>query len=243
MSFREHPITWDDTKVARLWDYYSRTGPYADLYFARAFGQRMLRLSALPLSQPLDVLDFGCGPGFIWEHLRALDAKWRYTALDFSADSIESLRQRASSNPNFVAAIHTTTLPSSLDSNRFDAVLLFEVLEHLDDTRLDDSLAEVQRVLKPGGRVVVTTPHAEDLTLHTRFCPECGAIYHQWQHVRSWTTTSLAERLLKHGFRPISLRTLDFSAMGVRGLLMNWLRRWFLRRSTTPHMIAVFDKT
>jgi len=38
--FSEHPIVWDDEKVRRLWDYYSRTPPYRDMYFARLFGAR-----------------------------------------------------------------------------------------------------------------------------------------------------------------------------------------------------------
>lgn len=36
--FIEHPIQWDDAKVARLWNWYARTSPFRDLYFAKRFG-------------------------------------------------------------------------------------------------------------------------------------------------------------------------------------------------------------
>ena len=242
MAF-EHPIEWTDTNVSRLWDYYSRTPPYSEIYFSKVFGDRILKKSGLPLNQEIEVLDFGCGPGFIWEHLCKLNSAWNYTGLDFSPDSVKKLAVSAKDHPKFNGAHHVSQLPTALPSAQYDAVLLFEVVEHLKNEYLDSTLVEAKRLLKRGGVLVVTTPNDEDLTKSTRFCPDCGALFHEWQHVRAWTVTTLSNRLNQHGFDLRQAHTLDFGAHGFVSKGVRLARRLFRGNPGIPHMIAVFQKT
>jgi len=242
MAYAEHLIDWDDATVARLWDYYSRTPRYSEIYFSKLFGDRMLRLSGLPLDQPLHVLDFGCGPGFIWDHLQQLESSWQYTGIDFSPSSIEKLLARAQAQPRFAGARHVSRLPVELPAAHFDGVLLFEVVEHLRDDHLEATLVESRRLLKPAGRLVISTPNAENLDNATRHCPECGAIFHEWQHVRSWSIESLADTLGSHGFKLERMRTLDFAARGVRGMVRQLARGAWHGRRDHPHLIATFRR-
>jgi 2-polyprenyl-3-methyl-5-hydroxy-6-metoxy-1,4-benzoquinol methylase len=241
MRFIQHPIDWDDEKVSRLWDYYSRTPPYSETYFSKVFGDRILRTSKLPLQEPLDVLDFGCGPAHIWEHMLKMGVRWNYTALDFSLDSVAEAREKAGSHPQFKGAQHITKLPSAFGDGAFDAVLLIEVIEHLSDAYLDDTLRETARLVRPGGVVVITTPNNEDLAASTKFCPDCGAVFHEWQHVRSWNLTSLDLKLQRHGFVRRMAQALDFSASGVIRRSISFARR-LLRKHRPPHIIAVYHK-
>lgn len=238
----EHLIEWDDTKVSRLWDYYSRTPPYSEIYFSKLFGDQMLRLSGLPPGEALDVLDFGCGPGFIWDHLLHWGTKWRYTALDFSLDSVAKAESRSRGHPQFMGAHHVTQLPADLASGGYDAVLLFEVVEHLKDAYLEGAIREVSRLLRPGGVVVISTPNEENLSHATHFCPECGAIFHEWQHVRSWTVVNLTSYMKGHGFVQRHAVTLDFRARTLMRRLVNMARRLLHGKRPEPHMIAVFQK-
>lgn len=48
--------------------------------------------------------------------------------------------------------------PLPFDGNSFDCVISFQVIEHIE--RDMDFVAEVNRVLRPGGRFIVTTPNA-----------------------------------------------------------------------------------
>jgi len=242
MRYQEHKIDWTDATVARLWDYYSRTPPYSEIYFSKRFGDRMLRRSGLPLRDRLRVLDFGCGPGYIWEHLKAMDSRWEYCGLDFSPDSIAKLQARAKGHPGFEDAQAIAALPSGFAEASFDAVLLFEVVEHLRDEHLDATLNEIRRVLKPRGHLVVSTPNAEDLSSGTRHCPECGAIFHEWQHVRSWSAEALTDKIGAFGFKGEKIQTLDFSARGLRGAARQWARRLWHGRPNHPHMIALFSR-
>jgi SAM-dependent methyltransferase len=242
MTFSEHPIKWDDTKVSRLWDYYSRTPPYSELYFSKVFGDRILGYSKLPMARQIEVLDFGCGPGFIWDHMLRLGARWFYTGVDFSADSVARLRRKAQGHAQFRSAEHVSRLPTTLPDGRFDAVLMIEVVEHLGDAHLDATLSEAARLLKQGGVIVITTPNEEDLAKSTKFCPECGAVYHEWQHVRSWSAQSLAARLKPYGLDLRFAKTLDFADRGALRRTVRLVRALFSGGFVRPHMISVFQK-
>jgi 2-polyprenyl-3-methyl-5-hydroxy-6-metoxy-1,4-benzoquinol methylase len=247
IKFEPHAIIWDDEKVSRLWDYYARTPPFSDVYFSKVFGHHMLRHSGLPLTVPLEVLDFGCGPGFIWEHLQNLSAKWQYTALDFSPDSVSKLAEKGAGKQNFKGVQHVSALPSKLNAAMFDVVLLFEVVEHLKDEYLDGTLAEISRLLKPGGVVVISTPNEEDLSKSTKFCPDCGSIFHEWQHIRNWSVARLEQRLQSHNFKLRTSKTLDFDTQtwNIRGIFkktMRIARKLFNNNQGKPHMITVFQK-
>ncbi len=80
----------------------------------------------------------------------------------------------------------------------FDKVIAAEVLEHLPDD--ERAMAELVRVLKPGGEIAVTVP---------RWGPEkvCWALsdaYHEVEggHVRIYKGTELEERLARAGLQP-----------------------------------------
>lgn len=244
MDNLEHKIVWDDQKVSRLWKYYSRTEPYADMYFSKQLGKRILRSSKIPVDEPIRVLDFGCGPGYLWDHVQSISKKWIYTGLDFSPDSVDALNKRASGHAQFSGAQHISRLPSRLPAGSFDAVFLFEVIEHLNDDYLDQTMQEIFRLLAPGGVVVVTTPNNEDLAQLTRFCPDCGAVFHQWQHVRSWTSASLAECFAKYGMR---LNFCRLSYLTNRSAFIDFAKsiifRFVYARKSPPNLLAVFQKT
>jgi 2-polyprenyl-3-methyl-5-hydroxy-6-metoxy-1,4-benzoquinol methylase len=242
MDFKEHPIVWDDVKVSRLWNYYSKTPPYSEVYFSKVFGDAILKRSRLPIDTSLSILDFGCGPGFIWEHILKLNAQWSYTGIDFSPDSVAEISQKGAGHKQFVEAQHITTLPTRFENSQFDAVLLLEVVEHLNDEYLSGTLNEIARVIKPGGILVVSTPNEEDLSASTRFCPECGAIFHEWQHIRNWSVNTLAEKLASHGFALDFAETHDFRVRNIFHKLMRLARRLKNGKTSNPHMIAVFQK-
>ena len=78
-----------------------------------------------------------------------------------------------------------TALPFS--DRSFDAVTLFDVIEHIDDD--DEAAAEVGRVIKPGGYVLLSTPCE-----HWRYpryrsmrsiCPSQPELMAEWGHVRT----------------------------------------------------------
>jgi SAM-dependent methyltransferase len=74
---------------------------------------------------------------------------------------VKRLQQRRS---NIEAFVFGDMTKSDLPSDRFDLVVSVEVLEHVED---DESfVAEVWRVLKPGGKFLMTTPNGDFVENH-----------------------------------------------------------------------------
>jgi len=102
----------------------------------------------------LSVLDLGCGTGrhSIW--LAAAGAT--VTALDFSEGMLAEARQKPGAAAiRFIA--HDLHQPLQFAADSFDLVVSGLVLEHLRE--LGNFFGEVSRVLKPGGRAVVSAMH------------------------------------------------------------------------------------
>ena len=107
----------------------------------------------LPRLEPgLRVLDFGCGPGTITVGLAKAVESGEVHGIDMEESQIEMARSAAKAGGHGNATFHVgnvTDLP--FEDNSFDAAHCHAVLMHVPDTQA--TLAEVMRVLKPGGIV------------------------------------------------------------------------------------------
>ena len=124
------------------------------------FGARSPILGLLGLVDPsLVVADLGCGTGAVAEALAPLVR--RVLAVDDSAAMLEACRARLVGLPNVeILEGQLESLP--LEASSLDAATAILVLHHLPDpTR---ALAEVARVLRLGGRLVIVDmlPHDRD---------------------------------------------------------------------------------
>ncbi|MGD9719591.1 MAG: class I SAM-dependent methyltransferase [Pirellulales bacterium] len=117
-------------------------------------GDRLLRSRRFDLRGAKAILDVGSGAGQIAKHLlRYADQDAAITCCDLSPEMLCRARTRLrSSVPRFVAA-DLCRLPFADGS--FDCVTCGYVLEHLPEARL--GLAELARVLQPGGRMLLLT--------------------------------------------------------------------------------------
>lgn len=119
-----------------------------------------------PAAQRLSVLDVGAGSGRLGGLLLAAHPGWQATLLDRSAAAVRfargyvdalGLSDRAVCTEGGLAAI-------PFADASFDVVIAAEVLEHTDDA--PGSAAELLRVLKPGGRLVISLPINLDIAMH-----------------------------------------------------------------------------
>jgi SAM-dependent methyltransferase len=100
-------------------------------------------------TQPLKILDAGCGTGAVMKYLARYG---EVTGFDFSAEALKFSRKRG--HPRLAQA-SVTAVPFA--DSQFDLVVSFDVLcEHGVDDRL--ALREFARVLKPGGVVLLRLP-------------------------------------------------------------------------------------
>jgi SAM-dependent methyltransferase len=117
-------------------------------------GERLLRERKFDLRGARDILDVGSGAGQIAKHLlKYADPAARITCCDLSPEMLQRARTRLKSNVPMHVAADLTRLPFADES--FDCVTCGYVLEHLPEAR--PGLAELARVLKPGGRMLLLT--------------------------------------------------------------------------------------
>ncbi len=143
-------------------------------------------------------LDLGCGDGRL---TASLDAD-RLTVADVSGVALERAAARL---PGARAVALDPDAPLPLPDNGFDLVLCAETIEHVRDVQL--LLSEARRVLRPGGRLAVTTPAHSRLTgfealvlgFERRFPPLSP-------HLRFLTRRSLGRLLRELGFETRLLR-------------------------------------
>jgi len=102
----------------------------------------------------LEVLDLGCGTGRHALWLAAAGAS--VTAVDFSEGMLEEARRKPGGEKvRFLA--HDLLQPLPLPPGSFDRVVSGLVLEHL--PTLYEFFAEARRMVRPGGRAVVSAMH------------------------------------------------------------------------------------
>src|SRR5258707_4600152 len=97
------------------------------------------------------VLDLGCGEGAFAAALASTGAS--VLAADVAA---EPLRRARAAHPDLELQLLEQEASWSLPDSAFDVVWAGEVIEHVADT--PGWLSEVRRVLRSGGRLLVTTP-------------------------------------------------------------------------------------
>lgn len=104
------------------------------------------------------VLDIGCGPGMMAIELAAtIGPEGEYVGSDIHAPSIRWCRRRFGGDPRLrfeLAGAGNARLPA--DSSREDLVLAKSLFTHLTEEEARACLAEIRRVLAPGGTALVT---------------------------------------------------------------------------------------
>lgn len=99
------------------------------------------------------ILDAGCGSGPLSAALRERGAV--VTGFDLSAAMVELARRRL--GPGADLRVHDLADPLPYDDAAFDDVVASLVLHYLEDW--SQPLAELHRVLRPGGRLIVSVNH------------------------------------------------------------------------------------
>jgi SAM-dependent methyltransferase len=115
-------------------------------------------IDELGLGLRAQVLDVGCGPGWMSEFL-ARCGYW-VTGIDISEDMVEIARLRVSRIPEQVgqgvdpfAEFHAMPVREMPWTDRFDAAILYDTMHHFDDEL--ETLRVIHRTLVPGGTIYI----------------------------------------------------------------------------------------
>ena len=110
----------------------------------------------LELPEDAKILELGCGHGLLWkENADRIPAGWNITLSDLSSGMLDAAwRNLVVTGRAFqFKEIDAQSIPFEADT--FDAVIANHMLYHVPDR--PKAIAEIKRVLKPGGRLIATT--------------------------------------------------------------------------------------
>ena len=168
-------------------------------------------------------LDFGCGRGVLADNVAHRCTEWH--GVDVNKHVVQDAQARYAGH-TFCTIDRSGRTPYPDDF--FDTVAIVEVIEHVPDERR--TLAEIGRILRPGGTLILTTPHKGILTFldpgNFKFLLPA---LHRFVHVRI-----LRNRRYYH---ERFVRTKDFGLVGDISAASN-RRSW--HRHYRPGEIAVF---
>lgn len=156
------------------------------------------------------ILDIGCGTGKNMEELQNLGS---VSGLDSSNEALKYCKKRGL-NKLILGTAEKTSLGSSL----FDVITLLDVLEHTED---NETLKEMNRILRKNGIIIITVPAFSwlwsnwDVILH---------------HKRRYTKNSLKEVLEKNNFEIVKISYL-YSFLVIPAFFVRKLKQYFFKEA------------
>jgi len=166
-----------------------------------------------------DVLDIGCGFG--WFELFALANRVRsITGIEIAEPDLATARAHVKA-PN-VGFLVASAIDLPFDDATFDTVVCWEVLEHIPANTEPQAFREIARVLRPGGRVYLSTPHAS-LTARV-FDPAWWLIHH-----RHYKATDL-ESFARNADLSLDLLEIRGGRWLIASILNLYIAKWIFRR-------------
>jgi len=212
-------------------DYDSIPVGYYDLVFQRRCGvqSKWHHLKFQHVSREFSPgalhLDIGCGPGTF---ISTLPGSIESRGVDVAAGQVEYARRHHGERAKQFEVTEPGKL--SFSPNSFDIVTLLELIEHISVSEAELLLAEVFRVLRPRGKLVVTTPNYASLwPLLEYLVDRLGGVAYADQHITKYVASQLKSLLARAGFEDVQVKTCLFSAPFLAALswgLADRMDRW-----------------
>jgi 2-polyprenyl-3-methyl-5-hydroxy-6-metoxy-1,4-benzoquinol methylase len=203
------------------------------LFRRSALKQRKLEeiVAALGATDGLRCLDLGSDNGVVSLLLRERGGSW--ASGDLTSEAVASIRSLAGEDVHLVAG---ERLPFADES--FDRVVVVDMLEHVPD---DSAFArELARVTRPGGRLVVNTPHLKRTQLR-RLRHALGQTDAKHGHLRPGYTPARLAELLAPAFELEGHRTYSRFFSEAVDTALNWGVERLGKASSAKGMMVTGD--
>ena len=141
------------------------------------------------------VVDLGAQPLIL--SCALAKAGYKVTAVDIEPDKYKAIL----SEYNVEVVQSDLEKGLNLPDENFDCAVLTEVIEHINPYKVNIMLSEVNRVLKMGKALILTTPNIASLFRRIKLLIGKQPIYKH--HVKEWTMEELLELLANNGFKVI----------------------------------------
>lgn len=157
------------------------------------------------------VLDIGCGVGDFLHGMKA--DGWNIVGIEPDTDAQNIAEKRLGIRPL------SPSLSHSLSSESFDLVTMWHVLEHVDD--LHQQLDELERLLKPGGRLLLALPNYQ--SFDARYYAEYWAAWDVPRHLNHFSSGTLRSIISSKSFQFIDIQKLRWDSFYISYLSESYM--------------------
>lgn len=184
----------DAGKGTNMWDWHGMKFEYYREIL------RYRRISRLLGKDSKEVLDLGCGDGFLSCMLAQTGHK--VDAMDISLERLKKFKGKAKE----LGIVQISGSVFEYDFPKYyDIVIMSEVIEHLED--YNSILKKVCSILKPGGRLIIAVPYKERINLCK--CPYCLKEFNVYGHIHSFDEARFGILAKDLGCRILRIETLN----------------------------------
>jgi 2-polyprenyl-3-methyl-5-hydroxy-6-metoxy-1,4-benzoquinol methylase len=161
-------------------------------------------------------LDFGCGPGTL---IHLLGPGISAVGVDIAASQLSYAERNYASPEKQFVQIESSSLPFA--DQTFDSITCIEVVEHLELKLTREILKEFIRVLRPGGKMILTTPNYGSLwPLIEMMVNRLSDVSYEEQHITKFKRANLYTLLKEAGFSAVTVTTFMSVSPFLAGI--NW---------------------
>ncbi|HEX6927524.1 MAG TPA: class I SAM-dependent methyltransferase [Longimicrobiaceae bacterium] len=190
---------------ARFYDLFA---PVVTLGRARRIREAILTRAALSFGER--VLDVGCGTGTLAMEIRKkVGSEGVVHGIDASPEMVALAKEKAAARQLDIGYKVAAAQHLPFEDGSFDAILCTMVMHHLPRDQRADAIAEMFRVLVPGGRALIVDLSREGGLL-ARMNPI--VLLHGQQSLE--TIREVEDLIRKRGFQEVATGALGFGSLG-----------------------------
>jgi len=201
--------------------------------------QRMQTLEALALRAGERVLDAGCGTGLLVEQMAmAVGDSGQITGVDFSQDMLDMASQRCQGLDNVHLQQGSVEL-LDFEADNFDAVSCTQTLLYV--KQVEAAIDEMQRVLKPGGRIAILETDWRGLVINNQDEALTRRIMAAWDAAVESPNlpVKLGPMLRNRGFNAIKIEAIPIiNASGMDNNFSSGMLKWFTKNAVKQGAIS-----
>lgn len=183
------------------------------------------------IKDDLIVLDIGSYDGSISSNLKKLFSNLKITIVDMDKSGLQLAKEKGL-NTLYASA---TELP--LENSSVDVVLCLDLIEHVKED--DKVIKEISRVLKEGGKIILTTPMQNGVSFPFLSKQKIEAINKSWGHVRKGYSLKNIEKLFKENKLAIIKRDKYFNFLTRFAYRFSFLSGMSLKGKSLLYQIIV----
>lgn len=178
-----------DFNYAEHYEIDAKVHDYFEEYICSATTDEFRRIheaiiSEVPKKADL-ILDVGCGSAWVAEHFLKKDKK--VISMDISSENPEKALEKYPSENHAGLIADSFNIP--IKENSVDCVIASEIIEHVINP--EEFIKELLRVLKPSGKLIITTPYDEKLEY--QLCVHCNKPTTKHAHLHSFNENNIKE--------------------------------------------------